>query len=84
MPAKRSLLRDIHIHDAKKRTAELGSLVVTDSFTNANFYSMVEILILGLFSLWNEGGTEIQKDRHSLQPGNYYIVATSEFLITLF
>jgi hypothetical protein len=83
-PLNRSEGRNVHIYDANDPTAELGGLVLTNGVTNANFYSMVEILVIftSTFFLRDEGGTEIKKDNHPLQPGKYYIVATSKFSST--
>ena len=82
MPISRSGGRNVHIYDAKKPTAVLGGLILSNGVTNANLYSMVEILVIfdGPFSLRNEGGTEIIKDHHPLQPGNYYIITNGDFL----
>ncbi|OCK73560.1 hypothetical protein K432DRAFT_398775 [Lepidopterella palustris CBS 459.81] len=45
---------------------------------NANFYSMVEILVIltGTFFLRDEGDTKIKRDDHPLQSGKCYIIAT--------
>ena len=60
----------------------LGGLFVDKGITNANFYSMVEILVIfsGTFFLQDEGDTQIEKDNYPLQPGKYYIVAAGGFL----
>jgi hypothetical protein len=81
-PSHRSGGRDVHIYDANDPTAVLGGLILSNGVTNANLYSMVEILVksTGPFSLRNEGGIEIEKDHHPLQSGKYYIVATGKFL----
>jgi hypothetical protein len=80
-PINRSLGRNVHIYDAKHPNTILGGLVLTNSITNGNFYSMVEILIIftSTFLLRDEGGAEIKKDDRPLQPGKYYIVATGKF-----
>jgi hypothetical protein len=85
-PINRSEGRNVHIYDANDPTTVLGGLVLTNGVTNANFYSMVEILIIftSTFILRYDGGTDIMKDDHPLQPGNYYIVATSELFPSLF
>jgi hypothetical protein len=77
MLADRSLGRDVFIYDAKDRDKVLGGLILTNGVTNANFYSMVEILIIlgGGFSLLNGAGTKIERDDGPLQPGNYFIDA---------
>jgi hypothetical protein len=76
MPAgDRTLGRDVLIYDANDPDEVLGGLVLTNGVTNANFYSMVEIMIIfgGGFSLLDEGGTKIDRDDCPLQPGNYFI-----------
>jgi len=77
-PIVRSVGRNVHLYGANDPATELGGLFLTNGITNANFYSMVEIIIIfeSEFSLYNEGGTVIEKDDHPLQPGKYYIVAT--------
>jgi len=76
-PIVRSEGRDVHLYGANDPTTELGGLFLTNGITNANFYSMVEIIIIfkSEFFLRDEGGTKIEKDDHPLQPGKYYIVA---------
>ncbi|KAF1813960.1 hypothetical protein P152DRAFT_465712 [Eremomyces bilateralis CBS 781.70] len=47
-PRNRSLGRDVHIYDVNDRTTVLGGLILTNGVTNANFYSMVEIIVFHL------------------------------------
>jgi hypothetical protein len=92
-PANRSRGRNIHIYDANDPTAVLGGLRLTNGITNANFYSMVEILIIPIddfslqdesyFFLRDEGNTKIERDNYPLLPGKYYIVATGGCIIAL-
>jgi len=86
MPADRSLGRDVFIYDAKDPGKVLGGLILTNGVTNANFYSMVEILIIfgGDFSLLDDSGTKINRDDNPLQPGNYFIDADGRLLCILF
>ncbi len=80
MPSlNRSEGRDVHIYDAKNPATVLGGLILTNGVTNANFYSMVEILYVfgGTFLLQHKSGITVQRDGHPLQPGNYYILAIS-------
>jgi hypothetical protein len=60
----------------------LGGLILTNGVTNANLYSMVEIIVIfsGPFSLLDDDGTKIDKDDHPLQPGNYFIDADGKLL----
>ena len=83
-PINRSGGRNVHIYDANNPTVELGGLILSNGVTNANFYSMVEILIIftSSFFLQDETGTRIQKNDHPLQPGKYYIVSIGKFLQT--
>ena len=82
MRANRSLGRDVFIYDAKDPDEVLSGLILTNGVTNANFYSMVEIIITfsGGFSLLNGDGTEIKRDDDPLQPGNYFIDADGRLL----
>jgi len=77
-PLARSGGRNVRLYGAKDPTTELGGLFLTNGITNANFYSMVEIIITfeGEFFLRDEGGTMVEKDNYLLQLGNYYIIAT--------
>ncbi|KAF1811697.1 hypothetical protein P152DRAFT_507894 [Eremomyces bilateralis CBS 781.70] len=65
-PRDRSRGRDVHIYDASDRNTVLGGLILTNSITNANFLSMVEILVL---------------NDSKLQPGKYYITAADPFSV---
>jgi len=83
MPVDRSLGRDVFIYDAEDPDKVLGGLILTNGVTNANFYSMVEILIIfgGHFSLLDDSGTKINRDDNPLQPGNYFIDADGRLLV---
>jgi len=85
MPAGvRALGRDVFIYDVKDPDKVLGGLVLTNGVTNANFYSMIEIMIIfsSGFSLLDGGGTKINRDDRPLQPGNYFIDADEAFSIS--
>jgi hypothetical protein len=45
-PGDRSKGRDVYIYDTKERTTVIGGLILTNGITNANFYSMVEMIVL--------------------------------------
>jgi hypothetical protein len=82
MPAfNRSDGRDVHIYDAKDPDTVIGGLVLTSGITNANLYSMVEIIcfIDSIFFLRDEYDTTIQRDDSSLHPGKYYILTSGMF-----
>ena len=51
----------------------LGGLILTNGATNANSYSMVEIIFIfdSDHFLRDEGGTKVPRDDQPLQPGNY-------------
>jgi hypothetical protein len=85
MPVDRSLGRDVFIYDAKDPDEVLGGLILTNGVTNANFHSMVEILIIfgGGFSLLDDSGTKINRDDNPLQPGNYFIDADGRLQLPL-
>jgi hypothetical protein len=92
-PANRSRGRNVHIYDANDPTAVLGGLRLTNGVTNADFYSMVEILIIptddfslqdeSYFFLQDESNIKIERDGHALLSGKYYIVATGSCIIAL-
>src|SRR5271155_4233040 len=46
MPISRSGGRNVHIYDAKKPTAVLGGLILSNGVTNANLYSMLGSFIV--------------------------------------
>jgi len=79
--ADRSEGRDIHVYDANERTTLIGGLILTNGVTNANFYSMVEIVVLftSNFEVRKEDDTKIERNDDPLQPGKYYIAADSSF-----
>jgi hypothetical protein len=78
----RSKYRNVHIFNASDRNTTIGGLILTDGVTNANFYTMVEIIVIAIsdFTLRNESDVIIEKDSSLLQPGNYYIHAPRKFL----
>ncbi|KIW86275.1 hypothetical protein Z517_01670 [Fonsecaea pedrosoi CBS 271.37] len=82
MPTRdRSAGRNVHIYDLNDPTTVIGGLLLLPGVTNANFYTMIEIIIIfeGPFFLQNENETKIEKDDYPLQPGNYYIITTHSF-----
>jgi hypothetical protein len=80
-PRDRSRGRDVHIYDAKNPTTLLGGLILSNGVTNANFYLMVEILVLftSSFELRDKCDTKIERNNNPLRPGRYYINATGKF-----
>ena len=82
MPSpSRSIGRDIYVYDEKDPNTVMGGLVLTSGITNANLYSMVEIICFfdSIFFLRDEYGTTIQRDDSSLYPGKYYILTSGMF-----
>lgn len=79
--SNRALGRDVHIYDANDPATVLGGLILTNGVTNANLYSMVEIIFIFErdYFLRDEGDAMVQRDNHPLQPGNYYIVTSGRF-----
>ena len=71
----RSTRRDVHTYSAQDTNTVLGGLRLTNGMTNANFYSMVEIVFIfdNDYTLSSESGSTVQRDDHPLQPGKYFI-----------
>ncbi|KAI9880656.1 MAG: hypothetical protein M1830_001660 [Pleopsidium flavum] len=70
--------RNVFIYDVSNPNDVLGGLILTNGVTNANFYSMIEILFIFTrpVLLRHNSNTIIQRDDTPLWPGNYYIVTT--------
>jgi hypothetical protein len=81
-PISRSVGRNVHIYDAADRTTVIGGLILTNGITNANFYSMVEILVLFTsdFELLDENNVKIVRNDNLLLPGRVYINASGKCL----
>lgn len=86
MPANRSAGRDVHIYKPGDLTEPLGGLVLTNGFTNANFYAMIEVFMIFLEAIFlrredvTDGLRDIPRDEQALQPGNSYIIAEGKRL----
>ena len=67
--------RNVYIYSAGNTNTVLGGLSLTDGITNANFYSMVEIVFVfdSDYTLCSESGATVQRDGHPLQAGKYFI-----------
>ena len=67
--------RNVYIYSAKDTNTVLGGLSLTDGVTNANFYSMVDIVFIfdSDYTLYSESNTTVPRDNHPLQPGKYFI-----------
>lgn len=83
--ANRSFGRNVFIYNANDPETVLGGLVLTNGVTNANFYSMVEVLFIVsgdyFLRLGDESGVVVQRDDGPLQLGNYYICTSGTFLL---
>ena len=76
MPASnRSVGRNVHIYDANDPATVLGGLILTDGGTNANFYSMVDIVCFFDSQYFLRGRYD-----HPLHAGKYYIVTVVRLL----
>jgi len=71
----RILGRNVHIYSARDTNTVLGGLFAAKGMTNANFYSIVEIVLIfdNDYTLCSESGTAVQRDNHPLQAGKYFI-----------
>ncbi|KAH8147456.1 uncharacterized protein LAJ45_08613 [Morchella importuna] len=82
--SNRSLGRNVHIYDASDPTGPvLGGLILTNGVTNVNLYSMVDIILIlsSIYHLQDAGGSQVDRDDHPLQPGNYYVVTDGSISI---
>jgi hypothetical protein len=81
-PHNRSAGRDVHIFNASDRSTSIGGLILTAGVTNANLYSMIEVIVFfdGEYILRDESDVTIEKDDSSLLPGNYYIDSPRKYL----
>ncbi|KAK0105453.1 hypothetical protein ONS96_004840 [Cadophora gregata f. sp. sojae] len=82
-PQNRSAGRDVHIFDIHNRSTSIGGLILTASITNANLYSMIQIIVFfdGEYILRNESGIIIERDDSLLLRGNYYIDSPHPFVV---
>ena len=73
----RAILRDVFFFDFRDPFTLLGGLVLTPGVTNANFHSMIDIVLVvsSTYFLQNDNGETLQRDTRPLLPGNYYVVA---------
>jgi hypothetical protein len=74
-PHNRSKGRNVQLYNKEDRDTVIGGLRLTSGITNANFYEMVEIIIIfkDTFLVRGENGITIPKDDSPLQPGDYFI-----------
>ncbi len=82
---KRALARDVFFYDLRDLDTLLGGLALNRGVTNANFYAMVNIVLVisGPFLVQNDEGETVLQDEQPLLPGNYFIVANDTIEINL-
>ena len=80
-PVDRSAWHDNIIYASDNRDKPLGGLCAAEGITNANLYSMLEIIcsFTDTFTLHNNNGQLVERDGQQLQPGNYYIATNGRF-----
>ena len=61
-------------YDLRDPYVLLGGLVLTVGVTNANFYSMIDIILVisSTYFLQTDNGETVPKDTQPLLPGVYY------------
>ena len=76
----RTLARNVFLYDLRDLSILLGGLVLNPGVTNANFYSMIDIVLVisSTYFLQNDNGETLPRDSQPLLPGNYFIVADGE------
>lgn len=72
----RALARDVFFYDLRDPSTLLGGLVLNPGVTNANFYSMINIVLVitSTYSLQNDRNEMLPQDSQPLLPGNYFVV----------
>jgi HNH endonuclease len=73
----RALARDVFFYDLRDLSTLLGGLVLSPGVTNANFYAMIDIVLVipSTYFLQDDNGETLPRDSQPLPPGNYFIVA---------
>ncbi|PUU84237.1 hypothetical protein B9Z19DRAFT_1037569 [Tuber borchii] len=79
----RTIGRNLHLYDPSDPYIILGGLVVTKGMTNANFYSIVDIILIFTteYTLRLKSGMTIKRDNNPLQEGSYFVVTAGYFTI---
>src|SRR5690606_15023702 len=74
---------DVFFSDIRDRSTILGGLVLENGVTNANFYAMVEIVLIlsASYTIQNEGSETIPRDTQPLLPGLYFVVSDSAIVV---
>lgn len=68
----RALARDVFFYDLRDPSTLLGGLVLNPGITNANFYSMIEIVLIisSTYTIQSGSGNPLPRDSGPLLPGN--------------
>ena len=76
MPVDRSVGRNVHIYNANDRATVIGGLLLNLGVTKANFYSMIEIILVfdAPYSIISEDATTLERNAEALLPGKYFVV----------
>ena len=76
MASNRSLGRDTFVYDGQDRDVLLGGLKLNPGVTKANFYAMLEIILIFQrnYSIIDENDILIEKNDEPLSPGSYYVL----------
>ncbi|RFU36324.1 hypothetical protein B7463_g115, partial [Scytalidium lignicola] len=96
-PEGRRRGRNVFFYDFRDLNKELGGLILTNGITNANFHSMIEIvltvtdgnasqpraLLPNDYFLRTENGDTLRKNNRRLLPGRYFVVADVKGIISL-
>lgn len=79
MSGVRARARDVFFYDLRDPSTLLGGLVLSPGVTNANFYSMVDIVLVisSTYFLQNDNGQALPRDSKSLLPGDYFVVTAA-------
>ncbi|KAG0643361.1 hypothetical protein HOY80DRAFT_946492 [Tuber brumale] len=83
-PTDRLAWRDTHIYASDSRDTLLGGLWASEGITNANLYSMLEIICFftHAFHLYDDRKQLVGKDGQQLRPGNYFVVTNCSVSVT--
>ena len=75
--------RNTFIYDFNHRDTLLGGLWIVEGITNANLYSMVEIICVftDTFELRDNNELLVERNGEPLQPGNYFIASHGRSLL---
>jgi len=82
-PVNRAAWHNTSIRSSTNRGTKLAGLYAAVGITNANLYSMLEIvcIITSTFDLHDSTEQLVPRDNQQLQAGDYYIVTNGRFLL---